>query len=108
MAGSDCKYNTKLEITDFIGLKVRELLEGDISEFDDPAWVQAAELFAEIIVPCNNYYTENLMALGFDIVKQAESNKYRVSYSAVETESIDYKEIIGSIREWIIRGKDRI
>lgn len=108
MAGSDCKYNTKLEITDFIGLKVRELLEIDTSEFDDPNWVQAAELFAEIIVPCNNYYTENLMALGFDIVKQAENSKYRASYSAVETEFIDYTEIVGSIKEWIRRGKGRI
>ena len=108
MAGSDIKYNTRLVIADFIVLEVRKLLEGEMSEFDDPGWVQAAELFAEIVVPCDNYYSEDLMALGFDIVKEAEDHDCRTTYIAVETEVIDYTETINSIKQWLIRGKDRI
>lgn len=56
MASDDHKANTKGQISNFIERKVRDLLEYDMNEYQDPAWVQAAELFNEIVVPCEFYY----------------------------------------------------
>ena len=53
MAGDDHKADTKGDITNYIEGKVRNLLEYDMNEYQDPAWVQAAELFNEIVVPCD-------------------------------------------------------
>jgi len=49
MAGDDHKADTKGAITNYIERKVRNLLEYDMNEYQDPAWVQAAELRYERI-----------------------------------------------------------
>ena len=111
MAGSDCKFDTKMTIADFIEQKTRDLLVSNMGDFDDPAWVQAAELFVEIVVPSDFFYSDNLMTLGFDIVKVAEKHNCRVAFrtnSSLEGKIIDYSETIDSIKKWIIRNKDLI
>jgi len=80
MAGNDHKMDTQGNIANFIERKVRDLLEYDMNEYQNPAWVQAAELFSEIVVPCVGYYSEGLYTLGIDIVKEAEKQGYRVRY----------------------------
>lgn len=109
MAGSDCKFDAKMEISDFIERKVRGLLESDMSDFDDPAWVQATELFTEVVVPCKNLYSEGLIALGFDIVREAEKHGCRVAFQTNSgTEVSDYMETVDLIKTWVIRNKGLI
>ena len=52
MAGDDQKVDTQGDIGNYIEQKVRDLLEYDMNEYQDPVWIQAAELFNEIVVPC--------------------------------------------------------
>ena len=73
MATDDHKADTKGDIANDIERKVRGLLEYDMNEYQDPAWVQAAELFNEIVDPCENYHSKGLFTLGSDIVKEAEN-----------------------------------
>lgn len=42
MAGDDHKMDAKVGIENSIEQKVRELLEYDMNEYQNPAWVQAA------------------------------------------------------------------
>ena len=46
----------------------------DMNEYQDPTWVQAAELFDEVVVPCESYHSEGFYTLGIDIVKEAEKH----------------------------------
>jgi len=70
MAGDDMKCDTQGNIENFIEKKIRALLEDPMNEYQDPNWVQASELFAEIIVPCGSVYFahEGLLTLAKDIV----------------------------------------
>jgi hypothetical protein len=105
-------------IANYIEQKVRDLLEYDMNEYQDPAWVQAAELFNEVVVPCDAYYSEGLYTLGIDIVKEAEDHGCRVvyqkipgmynvklvpegEYSGEEVEKVDYSRTVKSIKSWI-------
>ena len=89
-----------------------------MNEYQDPAWVQAAELFNEIVVPCETLYSEGLYHLGGDIVKRAEKNGCRMvyqkipglynikqasgdDYSEENTEIFDCSKTINSIRMWL-------
>ena len=71
MAGSDHKFDVRGDIANQIALKIRELLETPLNEYQDPAWVQAVELFVEIVAPCEAYSSETLYDLGVDITKEA-------------------------------------
>lgn len=109
MAGNDCKFDAKMDIADFIERKVRDLLESDMGDFDDPAWVQATELFNEVVVPCKNYYSEGLMALGFDIVKKAKNHDCKVVFQTKSGHNIsDYLEKVNSIKTWIMKNRENI
>lgn len=118
MAGDDMKCDTQGYIENFIEEKIRALLEDSLNEFQDPNWVQAAELFAEIIVPCGSVYFahDGLLALAKDIVKKAKAHNYKVSYyygrgyNAVvgcprdgftRKEEVDYSTTIRQIEQWI-------
>ena len=83
MAGDDHKHNYKWDFANYIERKVRELLEYDMNEQQDPAWVQAAELFNEIIVPCEVYCTSGLYALGTAIVKEGENHGCKVVHQRI-------------------------
>lgn len=48
MAGNDRKCDVRGDIANLITLKIRELLETPLNEYQAPAWVQAGELFVEI------------------------------------------------------------
>ena len=121
MAGDDHKMDTKGGIENFIEQKVRELLEYDMNEYQNPAWVQAAELFNEIVVPCSSYYSEGLYTLGIDIVKEAENHSCHVAYrrisgmynvkqisenddSVEKIDDFDYSKTVNSIKEWIAQS----
>ena len=123
MAGDDHKMDTKGGIENFIEQKVRELLEYDMNEYQNPAWVQTAELFNEIVVPCANYYSEGLYTLGIDIVKEAENHGCRVAYQRIpgmynvkkfsenddsneKIDSFDYSKTVDSIKEWIAQSAE--
>ena len=118
MAGHDHKVDTRGNIANYIERKVRELLEYDMNEYQDPAWVQAAELFNETVVHCESYHSKGLYLLGIDIVKEAENhgchalyqkisgtyNEKLVSeddYSSDKVEKLDYSETVNSIKAWI-------
>ena len=124
MAGDDHKADTKGDITNYIEGKVRNLLEYDMNEYQDPAWVQAAELFNEIVVPCENYSSKGLFTLGKDIVKEAENHGCRAVYQRMpgmynaklvsgddfsdhEFDTFDYSRTISSINAWIVRNEER-
>ena len=94
-----------------------------MNEYQDPAWVQAAEFFDEVMVPCESYHSEGLYTLGIDLVKEAENhgckevyqkipgmyNVKQVSgdgYSKEEVEELDHSSTINSIKEWITQKKE--
>ena len=83
MAGNDHKMDTQGNIANFIERKVRDLLEYEMNEYQNPAWAQAAELFNEIVVPFASYYSEGLYTLGIDIVKEAENHGCQVAYQRI-------------------------
>jgi len=118
MAGDDMKCDAKGLIENFMEKEIRALLEDPMNEFQDPNWVQAAELFSEIIVPCGSVYFahDGLLTLSKDIVQKAMAHKCRVGYyygrgyNAVagnpregftRKEEVDYSNIISEIKQWI-------
>lgn len=104
-------------IENFMEKKIRGLLEDPMNEFQDPNWVQAAKLFAEIIVPCGSVYFayDGFVELAEDIVKKAKEHKCQViyyygrGYNAVANnpniegftrkEEVDYTHIIQDIKQ---------
>ncbi len=124
MAGNDHKVDTKEYIANYIEQKVRDLLEYDMNEYQTPAWVQAAELFNEIVVPCESYYSEGFYTLGIDIVKKAENHGFQVAYQRIpgtynakliskeddsdaKIDNFDYSKTINSIKAWLTKNKER-
>ena len=125
MAGNDHKMDARGNIANFIERKVRDLLEYEMNEYQNPAWVQTAELFNEIVVPCDSYYSEALYTLGIDIVKEAEKHGYRVAYQRIpgmynvklisgdnnsdkKVDELDYSKTVISIKAWIAKNAERI
>jgi hypothetical protein len=123
MAGHDHKVDTRGYIAKIIERKVRGLLEYDMNEYQDPAWVQAAELFNEIVVPCESYYSEGLYNLGIDIVKEAENRGCRAAYQKIpgtynaklasgdefsegKIDTFDYSKTVNSIKAWIAQNEE--
>ena len=88
MAGNDHKFDVRGDIANQVALKIRELLETPLNEYQDPAWVQAAELFVEIVAPCEAYSSEALYDLGVDIAKEAEKRSNRAAYQAIPARTI--------------------
>ena len=118
MAGNDHKCDVQGMIANHIAIKVRELLETPLNEYQDPAWVQAAELFAEIVVPCESYFSETLYDLGVDIASAAEERGNQATYEGIsgmynrrtvpssisadsDAEVVDYSKAIRSIKSWL-------
>jgi hypothetical protein len=118
MAGTDHKMDAKGYIINFIEQKVRYLLEYDMNEYQDPPWIQAAELFDETIVPCGSYFSEGLYQLALEIVEEAERNGCRFAYQKIpgmyniklitgnditsnDINCFDCSRTINSIKEWI-------
>ena len=102
---------------------MRKLFTMDMNEYQDPTWVQAAELFDEVVVPCESYHSEGFYTLGIDIVKEAEKHGCKEAYQKIpgmynvklasgqesskgQVEEFDYSATMGSIKEWIARMKD--
>ena len=123
MAGNDHKMDTQGNIANFIEREVRDLLEYDMNEYQNPAWAQAAELFSEIVVPCDSYYSEGLYTLGIDIVKEAEKHGSRVVYQRIpgmynvkliseddksdkKIDEFDYSKTVNSIKTWISKNAE--
>ena len=124
MAGDDHKHNYKWDIANYIEQKIRELLEYDMNEYQDPAWLQAAELFNEIIVPCEIFCSGGLYTLGVDIVKEAEKHGCQVVYQRIpgtynaksisgngykegEVDTFDGTKTVNSIKLWITQNEDQ-
>lgn len=118
MAGDDHKCDMRGDIANIIALKLRELLKTPMNEYQDPAWVQAAELFVEIVVPCKTYFSEALYDLGIDIANSAEKRGNRATYQAIpgmynrrvvsgsistgsDIEVVDYSKSIESVKSWV-------
>lgn len=123
MAGRDHKMDARGNITNYIEQKVRALLNYDMNEYQDPAWVQAAELFEEVVVPCEVYHSEGLYTLGIDIVKEAEAHGCQAVYEKIpgmynvklvsegdylneEADRIDYSKTVNSIKHWVARNAE--
>jgi len=122
MAGDDHKMDARGRIANYIERNIRDLLEYDMNEYQAPAWVQAAELFSEIVVSCENYYSEGLYTLGIDIAKEAERHGCKAVYQRIagmynvkivsrddnsrhEVDSFDYSKTVDSIKLWIAQNK---
>ena len=123
MAGLDRMYDTRADIEGYIEHKIREILEEDLNELQDPNWVQAAILFKQVVVPCEDYMWEYLYDLAKDIVTKAEKENNRVVYrnisprlynqEVVDSDSIDlnnvpdgvdvmkYDSTINAIKKWM-------
>ena len=118
MAGNDHKCDTRGRIANLVALRIRGLLETPLNEYQDPAWVQAAELFAEIVAPCETYSSESLYDLGVDIAKEAEKRGNQATYQAIpgmynmraipdfvsasdDSEVIDYTKTIVLVKVWL-------
>ena len=125
MAGHDHKVDTRGNIANYIERKIRDLLEYEMNEYQDPAWVQAAELFNEIVVPCESYCSGGLYALGIDVVKEAENHDCRAVYQRIsgtynvklvsgddyledEVDKFDYSKTVNSIKAWLAQNEDQI
>ena len=89
-----------------------------MNEYQDPAWVQATELFVEIVAPCEAYSSKSLYELGVDIAKEAEKRGSRASCQAIpgmynerlvpdsmsageDVRAVDYSKTIESIKSWL-------
>lgn len=118
MAGNDRKYDVRGSIANRVALKIRELLETPLNEYQDPAWVQAVELFVEIVVPCEAYSSEALYDLGVDIANSAGKRGNKAMYQTIpgmynrravfgsisadsDTEVVDYSKAIELIKSWV-------
>ena len=118
MAGSDHKFDVRGDIANIVAVKIRELLETPMNEYQDPAWVQAAELFVEIVVSCEAYSSRSLYDLGVDVAKSAEKRGNRAMYQAIpgmynriavpssigassDIEVVDYSKTIESVKSWL-------
>ncbi len=122
MAGLDSMYDAQADIQGYIEKSIRELLEEDMNELQDPNWVQAATLFEQVVVPCKGYMMDWLYELAEDIVKKAEPHKNRVIYQGIpgmynekivdanyvdinnlpdNTEIRGYEETISKIKKWM-------
>ena len=94
-----------------------------MNEYQDPAWLQAAELFNEIVVPCESYYSEGLHTLGIEVVKEADDHGCQVisqrisgTYNAkmvsgdgnsgTNVDRYDYSKTVNSIKAWIAKNKE--
>ncbi len=83
-----------------------------MSDFDDPAWVQSAELFDELVVPCKCYLSDELIVLGDRIVKEAETHGSRVAHQSTprvynKKMVTDYSETVNSIKKWIANQQEQ-
>ena len=118
MAGNDHKIDARGYIANYIEGKIRDLLEYDMNEYQDPAWGQAAELFSEVVVPCDAYHSEGFYTLVIDIVKEAEKHECRAVYQRIprmynvklvfedeysndEIDTFDYSKTVNSINSLI-------
>ena len=118
MAGNDHKFDVRGDIANIVALKIRELLKTPLNEYQDPPWVQAAELFVEIVAPCEAYSSKALYDLGVDIAKEAKKRGNRAAYQAIsgmynrravpdsadagsDIEVIDYSKTIESVKSWL-------
>ena len=123
MAGHDHKVDTRGNIANFIEQKVRDLLEYDMNEYQDTAWIQAAELFSEVVVPCESYHSERLRTLATDIVKEAENHGCYALYQKISgtfnekvisgddcssdnVEKFHYSKTVDSIKAWIAKYEE--
>ena len=95
-----------------------------MNEYQDPAWVQAAELFNEIVVPCELLCSGGLYSLGVDIVREAEKHGCQVVYQRIsgmynsklissddysegEVDTFDCTKTVNSIKLWITQNEDQ-
>lgn len=130
MAGLDRMYDAQADIQGYIEKCIRELLEDDMNELQDPNWVQAATLFNYVVIPCESYIRDYLYDLAEDIVKKAEQHDNRVVYQdisprlynqkVIESNSVDlnylpdgvnvveYDELIEKIKKWMTNFKETI
>jgi hypothetical protein len=102
MAGLDYMFDACGFIQRYIKKTIRKLLERETNQYQDPNWVQAAELFRRVVVPCEEFSKEYFIQLAEDIIKIAEQHNYLVVYRGIsgmynkaivkEDDSVEYLE----------------
>ena len=120
-------YDAQADIQGYIAKNIRELLEEDMNELQDPNWVQAATLFNYVVIPCESYIRSYLYDLAEDIVKKAEQHHNRVVYQNIsprlynqkvidpnlvdqenlpdDVQIISYEDTINRIKDWMDQFK---
>ena len=128
MAGLDRMHDAQADIQGYIEKSIRELLEEDMNELQDPNWVQAATLFEHVIIPCESYIRDYWYDLAEDIVKKAEQHDNRVvcqdisprlyNQKVIDSHSVDvnnlpeganvvdYGDLIEKIKKWMTNFKE--
>lgn len=118
IAGLDRMYDTQGEIQLYIEKKIRGLLKDPMNEYQDPNWLQAATLFKQVIIPCENYRYESLYELAKDITTKSELHHNQVIYQTIpdlynqkvidpndateDCEVFNYDSLIDTIKKWMI------
>ena len=74
MAGLDYMFDACGLIEIYIRDTIRGLLERFTNEYQDPNWVQAAELFRWTVIPCEEYLKDYFLDLAGDIIEKAKKN----------------------------------
>ena len=111
MADFDKLSDTKGTIINFIEERVRELFYGGGTEYDFSPWIQAAQLFEQVIIPCDYYVPETLLEFAQDVINEAKSHECKVKRyqvkdgKKVNAEVFDYSETISKIIEWLNEEK---
>ncbi len=107
MADFDKLSDIKGIIINFMEERVRELFYGGGTEYDFSPWIQTALLFEQVIIPCDYYVPETLLAFAQDVINEVKSHKCKVERyqvkdcKKVNTEVWDYGETISKIIGWL-------
>ncbi len=84
MADFDKLSDSKGIIINFIEKQVRELFNGEGTEFDFSLWIQAALLFEQVIIPCDYYVPETLLEFAQEVIDEAKSHECKVERYQVD------------------------
>lgn len=113
MTDFDLLWDAQSRIIDYITRELHNLLCGSWGSSDYPAWIQAALLLSESVVPCKYVAEEKLYKLAEKILKLARENNYGVELWQVDGEGNkvnvrfeDFKNQCHKIQEWLQENEE--
>ena len=107
MADDDALSDAKGDIASYITRRISELFNREFNRYNWPAWMQAALLFDEFVIPCDYTPSSQLYNLAGSIVDESLKNDNKIQFFQYsgETEipvgSKDITENIKRIKAWM-------